>query len=138
MECGRGVDPMSHQALMRKQRDREKLEEYRKKRDSQFQYKYIQDIEEMLTEDGSFCYSSEEEGPPTKMKLKVSYARDTSTLLPKADPLFKIRKVDVKGKQRDKTAMEFGESLAVLLGRKADRKAMDYSTFKECLTKMVA
>ena len=73
-----------------------------------------------------------------RMKLEVSYARDTSTLLPKADPLFKIRKVDVKGKQRDKTAMEFGEALAVLLGRKADRKAMDYSTFKECLTKMVA
>ena len=118
---------------MRKQRDREKLEEYREKRDNQFQYKSIQDIE-----DGSFCYSSEEEGPPTKMKLKVSYARDTSTLLPKADPLYKIRKVDVKGKQRDKTAAEFEEALAVLLGRKADRKAMDYSTFKECLTKMLA
>ena len=33
---------------------------------------------------------------------------------------------------------EFEEALAVLLGRKADRKAMDYSTFKECLTKMLA
>ena len=138
MECGRGVDPVWHQAMMRKQRDREKLEEYREKRDNQFQYKSIPDIEKMLTEDGSFCYSSEEEGPPTKMKLKVSYARDTSTLLPKADPLYKIRKVDVKGKQRDKTAAEFEEALAVLLGRKADRKAMDYSTFKECLTKMLA
>ena len=58
---------------MRKQRDREKLEEYREKRDNQFQYKSIPDIEKMLTEDGSFCYSSEEEGPPTKMKLEVSY-----------------------------------------------------------------
>ena len=73
-----------------------------------------------------------------RMKLEISYARDTSTLLPKVDPLFKIRKVDVKGKQRDKTAKEFGEALAVLLGRKADRKAMDYSTFKECLIKMLA
>ena len=68
-----------------------------------------------------------------RMKLEISYARDTSTLLPKVDSLFKIRKVNVKGKQRDKTAKEFGEALAVLLGRKADRKAMDYSTFKECL-----
>ena len=50
----------------------------------------------------------------------------------------KIRKVDLKGKQMDKTATEFEEALAVLLGRKADRKAMDYSTFKDCLTKMVA
>ena len=49
-----------------------------------------------------------------------------------------IRKVDLKSKQRDKTATEFGEALAVLLGRKADRRAMDYSTFRDCLTKMVA
>ena len=35
-------------------------------------------------------------------------------------------------------ATEFGEALAVLLGRKADRRAMDYSTFRDCLTKMVA
>ena len=73
-----------------------------------------------------------------RMKLEISCARDTSTLLPKVDPLFKIRKVGVKGKQRDKMAKEFGEALAVLLGRKADRKAMDYSTFKECLIKMLA
>ena len=66
MECGRGVDPVWHQAMMRKQRERERLEEYREKRDNQFQFKSIQDIEEMLTEDGSFFYSSEEEGPPAK------------------------------------------------------------------------
>ena len=74
------------------------------------------------------------------MKLEISYARDTSTLFPKVDPLFKfnIRKVDLKGKQRDKTATEFREALAVLLGRKADRRALDYSTFRDCLTKMVA
>ena len=72
-----------------------------------------------------------------RMKLEISYAGDTSTLLPKVDPLFKIRKVDLKGKQRDKTATEFGEALAVLLGRKADRRAMDYSTFRDCLTNMV-
>ena len=73
-----------------------------------------------------------------RMKLEISYAGDTSTLLPKVDPLFKIRKVDLKGKQRDKTASEFGEALAVLLGRKAGRRAMDYSTFRDCLTTMVA
>ena len=41
-----------------------------------------------------------------RMKLEISYARDTSTLLQKVDPLFKIRKVDLKGKQRDNTATE--------------------------------
>ena len=73
-----------------------------------------------------------------RMKLEISYARDTSTLLPKVDPLCKIRKVDVKGKQRDKTAVEFGEALTILLGRKADRRAMDYSTFRDWLSKMLA
>ena len=53
-----------------------------------------------------------------RMKLEVQYARDTSTLLPKADPLFRIRKMDFKGKQRDKNALEFGESLVVFLGRR--------------------
>ena len=40
-----------------------------------------------------------------RMKLEISYARDTSTLLPKIDPLLKIRLVDVKGKQRHKTVV---------------------------------
>ena len=55
----------------------------------------------------------------------------------KVDPLFKIRKVDVKGKQRDKTAVEFGEALTILLGRKADIRAMDYSAFRDYLSKMM-
>ena len=71
------------------------------------------------------------------MKLEISYAMDTSTLLPKVDPLFKIQKVDVKRKLRDKAAVEFGEALTILLGRKADRRAMDYSTFRDCLSKMM-
>ena len=72
-----------------------------------------------------------------RMKLEISYTRDTSTLLPKVDPLFKIQKVDVKVKLRDKTAVEFGEALMILLGRKADIRAMDYSTFRDYLSKMM-
>ena len=58
--------------------------------------------------------------------------------MPNVVPLFKIRKVNLKGKQRDKTATEFEEALAVLLGRTADGRAMGYSTFRDCVTKMVA
>ena len=43
----------------------------------------------------------------------------------------------MKEKQRDKTAVEFGEALTILLGRKADIRAMDYSTFRDCLSKMM-
>ena len=71
-----------------------------------------------------------------RMKREIQYARDTSTLLPKTDPLFKIRRTDVNGKQRDKTAVEFGEALKVFLGRKGDRQKLDYTTFKESLEKL--
>ena len=72
-----------------------------------------------------------------RMKREIQYARDTSTLLPKTDPLFKIRRTDVHGNQRDKTALEFGEALKVFLGRKGDRQKLDYTTFKECLEKLM-
>ena len=42
----------------------------------------------------------------TRMKLEIQYARDTSTLLPKVDPIFWIRKNLANGKQRDKTSAE--------------------------------
>ena len=66
MECGRGVDPVWHQAIMRRQRERERMEEYRLERDKQFECKSIQDIECLINEDGSFSLSSGEEGPPAK------------------------------------------------------------------------
>ena len=71
------------------------------------------------------------------MKMEIQYARDTSTLLPKVDPLFRIRKTLPSGKQRDKTSTEFGEALKVLLGKKGDRVGLDYSKFMESLEKLV-
>ena len=72
-----------------------------------------------------------------RMKMEIQYARDTSTLLPKVDPLFRIRKTLPSGKQRDKTSTEFGEALKVLLGKKGDRVGLDYSKFMESLEKLV-
>ena len=72
-----------------------------------------------------------------RMKLEIQYARDTSTLLPKVDPLFRIRKTMANGKQRDKTSTEFGGSLKILLGKKEDRAGLEYSKFQESLEKLV-
>ena len=72
-----------------------------------------------------------------RMKLEIQYARDTSTLLPKADPLFRIRKTLANGKQKDKNSTEFGESLKVFLGRKGDQKGLDYNKFQQSLEKLV-
>ena len=72
-----------------------------------------------------------------RMKLEIQYARDTSTLLPKVDPLFRIRKTMANGKQRDKTSTEFGGAMKVLLGKKEDRKGLEYSKFKESLENLV-
>ena len=41
-------------------------------------------------------------------------------------------------KRRDKTSSEFGEALAVYLGRKADRTLMEYTCFKNKLRELVS
>lgn len=77
--------------------------------------------------------SMDEKEKKKRLKMEIQYARDTTTLLPKADPLFRIRKTLTSGKQRDKTAAEFGECLMVLLGKQGDREKLDYERFKKSL-----
>ena len=68
--------------------------------------------------------------------MEMQFARDSSTTLPKVDPLFKIQVVLPNKKRRDKTSTEFGEALMVFLGKKADRSIMEYSAFQNSLTKL--
>ena len=76
--------------------------------------------------------STNEKDKKQRMKKEVQYARDTSTLLPRVDPLFKIRKVMPNGKGRDKTATEFGASMKLFLGKKMDQKKLEYDMFQKC------
>ena len=74
-----------------------------------------------------------------RMKKEVKFARDSSTTLPRVDPIFKIQvqeKLNSK-KRRDKTAEEFGAALMAYLGKKEDRVVMEYSTFKKSLRDIV-
>ena len=92
----------------------------------------VEEVDDFLT------YSSlVEKKKKQRMKMEIQYARDTSTLLPKVDPLFRIRKTMPNGKQRDKTSGEFGEALNVLLGKKGDRVGLDYGKFMQSLEKLV-
>ena len=71
-----------------------------------------------------------------RMKKEMRFARESSTTLPSADPLFKIQVTLPNGKRRDKTAIEFGESLKVFLGKKVDSTTtMDYNSFRSSLRK---
>ena len=81
--------------------------------------------------------TQDEKKKKKRMKVEIQYARDTSTLLPKVDPLFRIRMTMANGKQRDKTSTEFGGAMKVLLGKKEDRKSLEYSKFQESLEKLV-
>ena len=71
-----------------------------------------------------------------RMKMELQFARDSSTTLPKVDPLFRVQVVMPNKKRRDKTAAEFGEALVAFLGKKSDRVSMDYSVFKDSLAKL--
>ena len=70
-----------------------------------------------------------------RMKKEIQFARESSTTLPSNDPLFKIQVSLPTGKRRDKTAQEFGDSLMVFLGKKADSNIMDYNVFRSSLRK---
>ena len=68
-----------------------------------------------------------------RLKKEMQFARESSTTLPRVDPIFKIQVVQATKKRRDKNAMEFAESLMVYLGKKADRTLTEYSTFQKSL-----
>ena len=60
-----------------------------------------------------------------RMKLKVRFARDRSTTLPRVDPRLSRSHRHIRIKRRDKTAIEFGESLMIYLGKKGDRAVLE-------------
>ena len=69
----------------------------------------------------------------TRMKSEVTFARDSSTTLPRVDPLFRIQ-VSLPGKpRRDKTAEEFGEALKVLFGKRAGKRTLTLEKFNDSL-----
>ena len=70
-----------------------------------------------------------------RMKMKIQFARDSSTTLPKVDPLFRIQVVLPNKKRRDKTSLEFAEALSAFLGKQSDRVEMlsSKSVLTRCL-----
>ena len=71
----------------------------------------------------------------SRLKLELKFARESSTTLPQADQIFRIQVTMPNKKRRDKTSEEFGESLMVYLGKKADKTVIEYEKFKESLEK---
>ena len=64
-----------------------------------------------------------------RLKLEIQFARESTTLLLKVDPLFRIQLTLPNGKRRMKTAVESGEALMCYLGRKSDRSKLEYGKF---------
>ena len=71
------------------------------------------------------------------MKLEVQFARESLTTLPSVETVFRIQIFLPDKKRRQKTPVEFGLSLKIFLGMKADRTNMQYTVFKESLTMFV-
>ena len=67
------------------------------------------------------------------MKKEVQFARNSSTTLPRVDPMFKVQVTLENKKRRDKTALEFAEALMAYLGKKADRAVVEYELFSKSL-----
>ena len=71
-----------------------------------------------------------------RMKIELQFARDSSTTLPKTDPLFRVMITLPNKKKRDKTAEEFGEAMMAFLGKQSDQIYMDYTVFQRSLDKL--
>ena len=79
-----------------------------------------------------------------RLKAEIQFARDSSTSLPKADPLFKIQITETsdknvskgKKKRRDKNSQEFADALASYLGKRSDVVDLDYESFQASLSKL--
>ncbi|QQP50794.1 Hypothetical protein FKW44_011922, partial [Caligus rogercresseyi] len=65
-----------------------------------------------------------------RMKVEVQFARESTTLLPKVDPIFRIQVTLPSGKRRMKTAQEFGDALMAYLGKRSDRTTLEYAKFQ--------
>ena len=74
-----------------------------------------------------------------RMKLEVQFARESSTCLPKTDPLFRIQIALPNKKRRDKTAEEFGVALKALLGKQNRcQSSVTIEQFRASLKKTIA
>ncbi|QQP38893.1 Hypothetical protein FKW44_019596 [Caligus rogercresseyi] len=71
-----------------------------------------------------------------RMKVEVQFARESTTLLPKVDPIFRIQVTLPSGKRRMKTAQEFGDALMAYLGKRSDRTTLEYAKFQESLERL--
>ena len=70
-----------------------------------------------------------------RMKKEVQFARESSTTLPKTDPIFKIQVTLPSKKRRDKTAQEYGESMMSYLGKREDYVCLELEKFRDSLVK---
>ena len=90
------------------------------------------EVEEYLAKD------EQEKDNVKRMKMELQFARDSSTLLPKVDPIFSAQiTIPETRKRRQKTPGEFGAALKVLLGKRSSKALMEYSSFQTILAQMV-
>ena len=60
----------------------------------------------------------DEKSKKDRMKKEIQFARESSTTLPKTDPLFKIQITVPSKKRRDKNSQEYGERMMSYLEKK--------------------
>ena len=71
------------------------------------------------------------------MKMELQFARDSSTTLPKVDPIFRVQVTMLNQKRGDKSAEEFGKGLVAFLVKKKEKAILEYDRFVSSLEKML-
>ena len=68
-----------------------------------------------------------------RLRDEVVYARDTSSSLPKANPVFRIFQTTEGRKRKMFTVEQFGNNLKILLGKKNQRNTVTLADFQKAL-----
>jgi hypothetical protein len=70
--------------------------------------------------------------------IKQQFVRESTTLLPKVDSIFRIQNTLPSGKRKNNTAPQFGNVLLFYLGMRNDRTTLAYKNFQHCLDKLAS
>ena len=121
----------NEQQIVAQARERKRLDVMAKLKASVGPFTSAEEVEAYLKTDVNIKAKQQ------RTKMELQFARHSSTMLPKVDPIFRVQVTMLNQKRRDTSAEEFGESLMVFLGKKEEKAILEYDSFVSSLENML-
>ena len=109
------------------QKERKRLEMMEKLKKCGGPFTSAEDVDEFME------VEKESSKKQRRLKLEVQFARESSTCLPKTNPLFRIQVTLPNKSRRDKTDLEFCVALKAILGKRSESSTVSMDQFRNSL-----